>query len=414
MIGVSIPTFALAQSSTITNYYGSAPMSAPPARLNGSVFQSTSDGYSNGMRMARSQAASAPGSSSAAFPNQSTNLNTANAGPLVSSDALSSFATTSGARPYVSPPSVTPMATLPTTPPPADQTQSGSAQFDLGKAISIGSSVLHGFNQLVNASRSSIPTYYGANQMTNSPLNRPDFVGLASASGTGPGFLNGSAGQLFKIGRPLNATEVNLLSNYDVAVIIDKSGSMQTQDCPGGISRWDFCREQLLNLTSQAGAAFRNGITVALFSSDYQIFRNVNFSAVSQIFSSNYPDGGTYLAKPMRDILSSYFAERDGNAAQSMPTRPLLIEIITDGEPSDKGALIQTICQATQKMRSPREVSIQFLQIGHDNEGGKVLDELQNRLVPEDGARYGIVNVEPFDVVLNEGLARSMVTIATH
>jgi uncharacterized protein YegL len=271
---------------------------------------------------------------------------------------------------------------------------------------------------LLSAARPPINPLNGSSQMTNSylnPFNGPgNFQSGAQSNmpSSNSAMLNGSANQLFKIGRPLNRNEVNLLANYDVAVIIDKSGSMQTQDCPGGVSRWDFCKEQLLNLTSQASSAFKSGITVALFSSDYRIFNNISFAAVPQIFANNFPDGGTYLARPLKDILSSYFAQRDHNMASQMPTRPLLVEIITDGEPSDKGALIRVICEATQKMTSAREVNIQFLQIGNDNEGGKVLNELQTRLVPEDGAQYGIVNVEPFQAVLNEGLARSLVSVA--
>jgi hypothetical protein len=152
---------------------------------------------------------------------------------------------------------------------------------------------------------------------------------------------------------------------------------------------------------------------VALFSSDYHIFPNVNFAAVSQIFASNEPDGGTYLAGPMREILGHYFAERDNNKSMQLSTKPLLIEVVTDGEPSDKGALERVICDATQRMTSPREVNIQFLQIGNDYDGSRVLNELQTRLVPDDGAQYGIVSVEPFQAVLGEGLAHSMVAVAT-
>jgi uncharacterized protein YegL len=390
--------------------------------LNGSVIQSTSNGNSNGMRMMRSQAAMAPDGSTTgslfsndalssfagASPGATTNFNN-NANP---NNQVITPATAYGGAPYSNPVS-------------QGQTnqsnqQTESSQFDLGKAISIGTTMLHGFNQLVSATRPPAYAFNGSNQMTNSLMNQSNLQ--ASLPGGAAPFLNGSAGassfagsasQLFTIGRPLNRNEVNLLSNYDVAVIIDKSGSMQTQDCPGGLSRWDFCREQLLNLTSQAGSAFRSGITVALFSSDYRIFNNVNFAAVPAIFEANYPDGGTYLANPLKEILSTYFAQRDRNRAGQVPTRPLLVEIITDGEPSDKGALIRVICDATQKMTSGREVNIQFLQIGHDNEGGRVLNELQTRLVPDDGAQYGIVNVEPFQAVLNEGLARSMVSVAS-
>ncbi len=411
MIGGLIPTLAFAQSSQITNYYGSASPTSPVARLNGSVTQSSSNGNSNGMRMMRSQAASAPAPAPAYATNQS----------LLSSDAMSRFGAPpagnssafNSAANYTSQANSTGTANGATNNNAGasndDQSQSGASHFDYAKAISLGASALRGVNQLIAATRPPQNPLYGTSQMTNSLLNRSTFMAGASAGepmnmpGGGPSFLTGSANQLFHIGRPLTHNEVNLLGNYDVAVIIDKSGSMQTPDCPGGMRRWDFCREQVLSLTSQTASAFRSGITVAVFSSGYQVFNNVSFSAVPQIFAANEPDGGTYLANPMRDILSHYFNQRDNNRAMNMPTKPLLVEVITDGEPSDKGALIRVICDATQKMTSAREVNIQFLQIGNDYEGSKVLNELQTRLVSEDGAQYGIVNVEPFQAVLGEG-----------
>jgi hypothetical protein len=417
MIGGLIPTFAFAQSSQTINYYGSVSAPSPVARLNGSITQSASNGNSNGMRMMRSQAASAPTGST----NES----------LLSSDAMSRFGYTgqsiTSAFPSVanapSQPNTTGTASGGVTNyGPADnnaQSQSSPSQFDMAKAIRLGASALHGVNQLIAATRPPVNPLYGTSQMTNSLLNRSTLMAGATSgapfnvSGTASNYLSGSAGQLFHVGRPLTVNEINLLSNYNVAVIIDKSGSMQNTDCPGGLSRWEFCREQLLNLTNQAGSAFRSGITVALFSSGYQVFNNVNFAAVSQIFANNEPDGGTYLAGPMRAILSQYFVQRDNDRAMQAPTKPLLVEVVTDGEPSDKGALERVICDATQRMTSPREVNIQFLQIGNDFDGSRVLNELQTRLVPDDGAQYGIVSVEPFQAVLGEGLAHSMVAVAT-
>jgi hypothetical protein len=396
MISGIIPTFAFAQSSQLTNPYDFA--STPPAaRLNGSVTQSSSNGNGS-MRMTRSQSADSPGSNQASDSQ----------GSLFSSSALSSFgsspapasANAAASRPTNISGIVNQSAAVDSTAGSAASAPlAGGSQFDFGKALSLGTTMFNGLNRLIND-----------NGMPAGNV----FNGSAQTSDGMLGRLNGSAGQIFKIAKPLSRNEINLLSNYDVAVVLDKSGSMQSTDCPGGLSRWDFCREQLLNLTSQVSSAFRSGITVALFSSEYHIFENVSFAMVPEIFATNSPDGGTYLARPMRDILSNFFNRRDRNMMTHSPTRPLLIEVVTDGEPSDKEALIQVICDATQKMSSAHEVSIQFLQIGHEFGGSRVLNELDNRLVSEDGAQYDIVNVEPFDQVISEGLARSMVAVATN
>jgi len=388
VIGVSIPTFAFAQTST-TNYYGPAPAISRSATLNGSVTQSKDNGSSNGMRMMRGQAAG---------------------GSLFSSDAMSSFSqapanTPAPAQSFQQPPQTPQIQQF--SQPVQQAAARQDSDFDVSKAIGIGSTVLHGFNQFMNATRPVANTLYGSNQMTDSLLNRPTFSGATTASAFPP------VKSLLNFSRPLNRTELSMLSNYDVAVIIDRSGSMEEHDCPSGLSRWDFCREQMLNLTNQTSSAFRSGITVALFSSGYRIFNNVNFGAVSQIFADNGPDGGTYLSRPLKEILNSYFDRRDSNSGNRVAVRPLLVEVITDGDPSDKEGVIQAICEATQKMSNPGEVTIQFLQIGQENEGDRILEHLDNRLVSQDGAQYDIVRVEPFSQIVNEGLARSLVNAAT-
>lgn len=213
------------------------------------------------------------------------------------------------------------------------------------------------------------------------------------------------------VDKVLNKQELNLLANYEIAIVIDKSGSMNETDCPQGLSRWDWCRQQLLSFTSQISPVFKSGITVALFSSNAQVLRNVSFSLVPDIFSKNIPNGGTYMAKPLSEILDEYFERRDQNPAS---VRKLLIEVITDGEPSDKGELISVISRASRKMTRADEVRIDFLQIGNEEDGIEALRKLDTKLVSESGAQFDIVTVEAFSAVAAEGLPRALLDTASH
>lgn len=42
------------------------------------------------------------------------------------------------------------------------------------------------------------------------------------------------------------------LSKYDIELLLDKSGSMSTTDCPGGKSRWEYAKEQTEGLAREA------------------------------------------------------------------------------------------------------------------------------------------------------------------
>ncbi|MCC7531660.1 MAG: hypothetical protein IT342_24365, partial [Candidatus Melainabacteria bacterium] len=46
-------------------------------------------------------------------------------------------------------------------------------------------------------------------------------------------------------------TNVRLLSEYDVELIVDSSQSMRKIDCPGGLSRWNWCGIQAKHLGRQ-------------------------------------------------------------------------------------------------------------------------------------------------------------------
>ncbi len=260
------------------------------------------------------------------------------------------------------------------------QSSSSGAKFDAARALQLGAQF--------------------ANQMGigNNFANRSLVRGAV-------GLEQPAAALMGKLGKPLTAAELSVLSNYDVVLVLDKSGSMDEHDCPGGMSRWEWCREQMLSLTAQISSVFKNGITVALYSSDYEIFRNVDLNYVTRIFAEHNPGGATFTGKTVDAVLEDYFARRNSNPGA---TRKLLIQVVTDGDPSDKGILIAAIARATQQIKSPGEITVNFLQIGYEEDGARTLAKLDNGMFSE-GAQFDIVKVEPFARVAFEGLPRALV-----
>jgi len=237
--------------------------------------------------------------------------------------------------------------------------------------------------------------------------------------------------------------DLQILGQHDVAVIVDRSLSMTTRDCPivsasnggwqavlggllssqmpgygfgrhgggGGLmSRWDFVLSQTMALARQTAQIFPHGITLVLFSSNYKIFPNVDMSQIPQIFAQNHPGGSTNTAEALSTQIYDYFQRRQ---MANGHVKPLVIAIVTDGMPSNPASLRNLIIETTRNMSNPHEIRITFLQIGTERRGFEQLNELDNYLVSE-GARFDIVETKPFPEVVRAGLARSLVDAVEH
>lgn len=335
-------------------------------------------------------------------PIQSTTQTTEQGGGLISNDTMSVFNSSPApvqmpvqsaplvqTQQFATPTKVTQQAQISQSSAPAQK--QGFSALDARKALEVGLGVASFLGSTV--SRTAIPRI---------PVN--SFRAQTGTSYTPPpSSLVGSAYG----GRQLTRQELAVLGSYDIAIVIDKSGSMSTSDCPGGMTRWDWCREQMLGFTRQTASVFRQGIDVLLFSSEYQAFPNVNFNAVRNVFTSNRPSGGTQMSEPLEAVFNEHFRKRD----QLGNTKKLIVEVISDGEPSDKGQVAAVIARATQRMQKPDEITVSFIQIGNERDGASALTYFDNHLM-RDGALQDIVDVEPFYIVSTQGLSQAILNAA--
>ncbi len=246
---------------------------------------------------------------------------------------------------------------------------------------------------------------------TTGQLSQPSpmsFNSNADTSTAAPD-LSYSSGAPVVMSMRLAPTELKQLSHYDISLLIDRSGSMATRDCPDqfsfgrNVSRWDWCREQTSLLAQQTFSAMPAGITVIPFSSNFQRFTNVSPQSISAIFNSSAPDGSTNLAAALGSELENYFNERDAGIRQ----KPEMIAIITDGVPDSKGAVKRIINEAEGRMRNPNELKIVFFLIGEDQNGDDFVDGL-TALTPDAFASTAVVTRHPFAEVNQFGLPRSL------
>jgi hypothetical protein len=228
--------------------------------------------------------------------------------------------------------------------------------------------------------------------------------------------------------RKSSLTEAQLrnLASHDIVLLIDKSFSMGTPDCPAQISllnkmsflspftlgidsetisRWDWCLAQTSHMAKETEQALPNGFTVVLFDGHPHAYSNVRMKDLRQIFSDYHPGGSTKLELPLDEAFSDYFAHRQ---AQGSHIKPLLIGIITDGCPTHPELVQQVIASATQHMRNPNEITIVFFLIGkHDRKGEQFVYELSHDAI-SDGAKFNIVRPVPFAECEQSGLVRAL------
>lgn len=199
------------------------------------------------------------------------------------------------------------------------------------------------------------------------------------------------------------------LMKYDFIVLIDKSGSMVTPDCPGGKSRWAYAQELTMALAAKCAEYDQDGATVGFFAKSVKLYSNITGAVeqVQKIFAENEPSGSTDTALAVKTVLDQYFASKAAGNVEA-PAKPIILIVVTDGQPDSKEDLKKVIIDATLKMDADEEIGISFFQIGEDQNATKFLRELDDELVPQ-GAKFDIVDTKTTDELDNMTLTEALI-----
>jgi len=210
---------------------------------------------------------------------------------------------------------------------------------------------------------------------------------------------------------PTTDEKKRLIADHDIVIIIDQSGSMNTQDCPNGLSRWEWCEKQTQKFMRDLEGYVKT-VTIFTFNNNFTETHNAGMYKIAKIYHDENPGGMTWTAGPLDQALKEYFAARTAGGA----VKPLLIAVITDGEPNlprgprfAEDEVKRIIADAIAKMNSPNEITITFLQIGAGFEGSEFLFALSK----DPTVRYRIVDTKPFQDVIKLGLMDSLAAAIT-
>jgi len=150
----------------------------------------------------------------------------------------------------------------------------------------------------------------------------------------------------------------------------------------GTPTRWVEAHEAVSCLADAITQADPDGISLYFFSHGFDEYFNINNpQRVRELFDQHRPGGSTDLAKVLKVALDRHFKNNT----------PETILIITDGEPDDQRAVARVITEATKKMARDEDLSLSFIQVGHDTGATKFLKNLDDEL-PKHGAKFDIVD----------------------
>jgi uncharacterized protein YegL len=196
------------------------------------------------------------------------------------------------------------------------------------------------------------------------------------------------------------------LENRDYTLIIDQSGSMDTEDCPNGQSRWASAQESTESIARKLNKYDPDGITVVTFNNQYKTYENTTPEKVKDIFAELEPNGGTVLAPVLKSSFDSWLKRKQKG---ELKANGEIIVVVTDGCPQDEKEVASTIVNFTKKLDQSDEdnktIGIEFIQVGKDVAASRFLKKLDDDLTSQ-GAKYDIVDTKTMEEMGNMTLVQ--------
>jgi Mg-chelatase subunit ChlD len=203
--------------------------------------------------------------------------------------------------------------------------------------------------------------------------------------------------------------ELDQLKNRDYVLVIDKSGSMATEDCANHKSRWKAAQESTQAIANRCNEYDPDGITIIPFASSFRVYENTTPDKVATIFASESPMGSTNLTPVLENVFESYL--RDKRAGKTKPNGVMCL-IVTDGQPDDEESVAKAIAKFTTQIDHREEFGLSFIQVGKDLHASKYLERLDSHLTDQ-GAKLDIVNTKTFEEVEKVGLEATLIAALT-
>ena len=179
-----------------------------------------------------------------------------------------------------------------------------------------------------------------------------------------------------------------LLSEKDIKIVLDMSGSMKFRDCPNNKTRYEYMQEQVFSLAADCAEFDDDGLDIFMMhNGGVNSVSGQKAEDIPQLFASHTPKGST----PTHQALQQAFKKNPSGKGQ-------VILCYTDGEPDDEESVVRAIVDQSKKQSTDDECTVLFVQVGYDKDASAFLDRLDNNL-KDKGAKFDIVCSAKMDEV---------------
>jgi Mg-chelatase subunit ChlD len=203
----------------------------------------------------------------------------------------------------------------------------------------------------------------------------------------------------------------SLFRNTDVVLLVDRSASMLTPDCPGLKTRWEVCKDAAVTLATDATKYGNGSLTVVLFDAGHETFRNVTAEMAKHLFETEDLGMGTDIADALRSELDPFMVDHGALADK----RRMVVAVLTDGAPPapqlkelTEGQTRTVIEQASQRIHDPGALRISFFRIGSDPDGDDFFRSLPGKLRLE-GVNSAMVRCSELGNDAGHGLMEALI-----
>lgn len=200
-----------------------------------------------------------------------------------------------------------------------------------------------------------------------------------------------------------------MLENRDYTLIIDHSGSMAWLDDDGANSKWQAIQKSTFALAQKCEEFDPDGITVYLFSKEFQRYDHVNSDKVKQIFAENSPTESTNLVGVLQDAINNYFQRK--SLGKTKPKGEVIL-VVTDASTDDRQAVAEVIIKATHQLERADELRIAMIQVGSNSLATKFLKALDDHLQGV-GAKFDICDTLNLDELKTNSLSDILIKAVT-